>query len=156
MTKTSLTLRLALVASLFVGGAAWAGETTADVLSTFSPLSTDAYAQTHLAAIQDAAAPILNHCPELKTRLTRVKFRFIYFEAIGEDKWANLVLKKRGWASSVTIQWNGDQFVSLGQGIDGAPGSIFAYGAFAQKWCGLPTAPLGQESGPISVKLNIR
>ncbi|MAO56581.1 MAG: hypothetical protein CMM61_12905 [Rhodospirillaceae bacterium] len=150
MTNKSLSLLLALAVSLTLsmGGAASAGEPTSEQITATIPLwPNDHHTPERVKIMRRAGVMILDACPGLKANLSDIKKKTINLVVLGDSGFASGGLKSRGLLAQVSIEWLGpkwSEFVALEQGADGTPSGLRAYGAEAQKWCGMPTKPINQ------------
>ena len=157
MTKTlNFLLALAVAFSLMHHRSATAGDsdmTAEDVVALFQVMPTDTITEKYIKAVRIAALPIFDLCPKIERILAQVEKRVIYFDYLGSGKWG--ILEDHGWTASVTLQWNASDYIILGQGVNGKPGSLYAHGSMAQIWCGFPSKPKGIISGPLDVHFDI-
>jgi len=104
-----------------------------------------------VAIVRKAVKFLFDTCPGLKWQIDRSANQNLYLSELGNDLWVNELLNDFGWVSGVFIEWNGEEYVALGQGVEGKPSGIYAYGPNAQEFCKMETFPKGLMSEPMDV-----
>lgn len=130
--------------------------TPEDLIAPVSVVDGDGMTDNRLAAIRAAGVVILEGCPDLASDFKDFDSVSLFYTNHANAGLGQVTLNERGWSAMATLQYSyGDpievEYVSLGQGADGRPGGLFAYGTKAQTACDLPATPLGQLITPLDV-----